>query len=145
MLEFPLGNGPHTIYNKPWNIIHSSSCRYPRILLLHDNLFGPLGLLGFHRLVRSGLGRTWLLQPMSNLIMQWSWILQGLFTSWTLKSSQVPVKFVIGCWTSHEPLLFTPKKKCQSVHGVWGPWETYCKACIIHWHGPMGFVVGEAK
>ena len=23
--------------------------------------------------------------------------------------------------------------------------ETYFKACIVHWHGPTGFAVGEAK
>jgi hypothetical protein len=35
--------------------------------------------------------------------------------------------------------------KCQSDHGVCGPQKTYFKAYIIHLHGPMGFVMWEAK
>ena len=43
------------------------------------------------------------------------------------------------------PLPFMLRKKCQSDHGVRGPQKTYFKAFIIHWHGPMGFAMGEAR
>ena len=33
----------------------------------------------------------------------------------------------------------------QNDHEVQGPQNTYLKAYIIHWHGPMGLAVGEAK
>ena len=42
-------------------------------------------------------------------------------------------------------LWFTPRQKCQSDHGLWGPQKTYFKACIIRWLAPMDFAVGEAK
>ena len=53
---------------------------------------------------------------------------------------------ILASWVqkSLEP-WFTPREKCQSDHGVRGPQKTYFKAYTIHWHGPMGFVVGEAK
>ena len=60
-----------------------------------------------------------------------------------MKSSQGPnmkfVELILG------PTLYTPKKKCQNDHGVWGPQKTHFMAYIIHWHGPTGFVVGEAN
>ena len=37
------------------------------------------------------------------------------------------------------------KKKCKSDHETWGPQKTYLQAYIIHYHGPMGFVLWEAK
>ena len=71
---------------------------------------------------------------------------KGLFTLWTMKLSQGPVKFVIGCWTRPKTsLVYTKEKNCQSDYGVRGPQKTYFKAYIIHWHGPTDFVVGEAK
>ena len=62
-----------------------------------------------------------------------------------MKSSQSPIKHVIGCWTSLGTTLIYTKEECQSAHGVQGLQKTYFKAHIIHGHGPMGFVVGEAK
>ena len=44
-----------------------------------------------------------------------------------------------------EPLRFTPRKKSHRDHGFRGPQKTYYKAYIIHWHGPMGFALGEAN
>ena len=43
------------------------------------------------------------------------------------------------------PLRFTSSGKGKSDHGTWGPQKVYFKAYIIHYHGPMGFAVGEAK
>ena len=37
------------------------------------------------------------------------------------------------------------EKECESDHDVRGPQKTYFNAYIIHWYGPMGFAVGEAK
>ena len=37
------------------------------------------------------------------------------------------------------------KKKCKSDHGTWGPQKAYFHAYIIHYYGPTGFAVGEAK
>ena len=39
---------------------------------------------------------------------------------------------------------FTLRKKWQSDREVEGPQKKFCKAYIIHSHGPMRFVVGEA-
>ena len=57
-----------------------------------------------------------------------------------------PCKFVIGCWTCPGTTsVYTKGKKCQSDYDVRGPQKTCLKAYIIHWHGLMGFAVGEAK
>ena len=37
------------------------------------------------------------------------------------------------------------EKKCKSDHATWGPQKAYLNAYIIHCHGPVSFVVGEAK
>ena len=63
-----------------------------------------------------------------------------------MKSSQGPLRFVIGCWTRPGTTsVYTKEKKCESDDGVRGHQKTYPKAYIIHWHGPTGFTVGEAK
>ena len=72
--------------------------------------------------------------------------IEGLFTPWTMKSSQGLVKSMIGCWTRHETtLIYIKEKECQSDHGVRGPQKTYFEATIIQWHGSMGFAVAEVK
>ena len=55
-----------------------------------------------------------------------------------MKSSQGPVKYVMGCWTHHGTDSIYTKKTCQSGHGVRGPQKTYLKAYMIHCHGPSG-------
>ena len=55
-----------------------------------------------------------------------------------MKSSQGPVKYVMGCWTHHGTDSIYTKKTCQSGHGVRGPQKTYLKAYMIHCHGPTG-------
>ena len=41
----------------------------------------------------------------------------GMFTPWTMNSSQGPVKFVIGCWTCPGTTsVYTKEKKCQCNH-----------------------------
>ena len=58
-----------------------------------------------------------------------------------MKLSQGLVKFVIGCYTCLGITLVYTK----SDHEVRGPQKTYFKSYIIHWHGSMGFAVGEVK
>ena len=64
-----------------------------------------------------------------------------------MNSSQRLVKFVIGCWACPETtLVHTKEKMLEWPHTVVrGPQKIYLKAYIIHWHGSMSFVVGEAK
>ena len=70
---------------------------------------------------------------------------KGLFTPWTMKSSQGHVIYVIGCWTHPgTTMVYTKTKKCQSVHGKKGLTKTCFKASIIHRHGPTGFAVVHA-
>jgi hypothetical protein len=68
-----------------------------------------------------------------------------LFKPWTMKSSQCPDKFVIGCWTHPGTTSVYTKEKCQSNHGVRGSQKTYFKAYVIHLYCPTSFVMGEAK
>jgi hypothetical protein len=42
-------------------------------------------------------------------------------------------------------LRFTPRKQCKSDHGNWGLQKVYFQACIIHYHSPKGFGVGEPE
>ena len=56
---------------------------------------------------------------------------KGLFTPWTMKSSQGVVESVIGFELVPGSLQFTPRKKCQDDHGVQGPQKTYFKTYII--------------
>ena len=58
---------------------------------------------------------------------------QGSVNTWLV------VELVLG-W-----LRFTPRRKWQSAYGVWGSQDTCFRACIIHCHGPTGFVMGETK
>ena len=62
-----------------------------------------------------------------------------------MKASQGFVNLWLGVEIVVGPLRFTSKDKCQSDHGVQGPQKIYLKAYIIHWHGPMDFVLAEAK
>ena len=60
----------------------------------------------------------------------------------------VPRPYKIYDWllnSSRGHLGLQQGKKCHNDHGVWGPQKTNVKAYIIHWHGPTGFAVGEAK
>ena len=50
-----------------------------------------------------------------------------------MKSSQGPVKSMIGCWTRPKTTsIYTKEKKCESDYGVQGPLKIYFKAYIIH-------------
>ena len=66
----PLGGRPDVNSGRPWNLIHSPSCRTPCRLFIHEFFFGPLGL---HLRVRSELGRSPPFRPMRALRSQWSW------------------------------------------------------------------------
>ena len=60
----------------------------------------------------------------------------------------VPRPYKLCDWllnSSHDHFGLHQGKICQSDHGVRGPPKTYSKAYIIHWHGPMGFVVERQK
>jgi len=46
---------------------------------------------------------------------------KGLFTPWTMKSSQGLLKYVTGCWTRPKTTLVYTKQKCHSDNGIWGP------------------------
>ena len=47
--------------------------------------------------------------------------------------------------SSWDHFVYTKEKKCKSDHGTRGPQKVYFQAYIIHCHGPISFVVGEAK
>ena len=66
----PLGGRLDVNSGRPWNLIHSPSCRTPCRLFIHEFLFGPLGL---HLRVQSELGRSPPFRPMRALRSQWSW------------------------------------------------------------------------
>ena len=61
---------------------------------------------------------------------KWTLIAQGLFTVWTMKSSQGPIKSMIGCWTRPRNTSVYTKEKMD--YRVQGPQNTYFKAYIIH-------------
>ena len=54
---------------RSWNLIHSSPCRTPCRLFIHEVFFGPLGL---HIRVWSALGWSPPFRPMRALRLQWS-------------------------------------------------------------------------
>ena len=33
----------------------------------------------------------------------------------------------------------------MSDRETWGLWKAYLQACVIHYHGPTSFAVGEVK
>ena len=73
---------------------------------------------------------------------------QGLFTSWTMKSSQCPVKSMIGCWTRHGITLVYTKEKKKMLEWPWSSrsLERYVlrpilSTDVVQWV----FVVGEAQ
>ena len=79
------------------------------------------------------------------LQVTWSYLVQGLFTPWTMKSSQGHVKFVIGCWTCPGTTLVCTKGKKMLE---W-PWSSRSPKDIFQGlHYPLtwsnGFCVGEA-
>ena len=55
---------------RPWNLMHSPSCRTLCRLFIHEVFFGPLGL---HLCVWSEFGRSPPSRPMRAIRMQWSW------------------------------------------------------------------------
>ena len=70
LLEFAAGPpGLDANSGRPWNLIHSLSCRTSCRLFIHEVFFGPLGL---HLGVWSELGRSLPFWPMRTLRLQWS-------------------------------------------------------------------------
>ena len=76
----PLGGEPNENFGRPWNLIHSPPCITPCRLVIHEVLFGPLGL---HPCVWSELGRSLPFKPMRALRLQWSWAF-NLCVKWPL-------------------------------------------------------------
>jgi hypothetical protein len=70
---------------------------------------------------------------------------KGLFTPWTMKSSQDLVTYVIGCLTHPRTTLVYTKEEMVKVTMKFEVPERHIKVCIIHWHGATGFAEGEAK
>jgi hypothetical protein len=66
----PPRGGADANYGRPWNLIHSSLCRTPCRLFIHEVFFRPLSL---HLHVWSELGRSLSFPPMRALRLQWSW------------------------------------------------------------------------
>ena len=67
-----------------------------------------------------------------------------LFTTWTMKSSQGPVRRI--CRIRPGTTSVTTKEKCQIDHGVRDTLKAYLKAHIIHSHGPTaGFWGARGK
>ena len=52
-------------------------------------------------------------------------LIEGLFTSWTMKLALVPLKYVTGHWAHPRfTLVYIKKNKCKSDRGIWGPPKT---------------------
>ena len=58
---------------------------------------------------------------------------------------KLKIKYVIGCWTRPKNNLVYTKEKCRVTMEFKVLKNLILKAYIIHWRGPMGFAVEEAK
>jgi hypothetical protein len=64
-----LGGGPDENSGRPWNLIHSLSCRTSCRLFIHEVIFGPIGL---HLHVWSELRQSPPFRPLKTLRLHWS-------------------------------------------------------------------------
>ena len=67
---------------------------------------------------------------------------------YTMDYEVVPRSYKICAWllnSSWDHFVLHLAKKCGSDYGIQGLQKIYFKAYIIHWHGPTGFVLREAK